>query len=121
MLRGQIKYLTNGEEILSPHALVVVKSEHDYLLLDSNLVGTPIIDPHNPIVNGILADENGAQFNLNGMTNETSVEIVYLASAVDGRGTPFISIEAENKLYNNNTLDQSDAQFSKTNGPNFSL
>lgn len=94
MLNGMINYQGNN----AAHAFIVVQDNNNYILLDNNLYGTPQIDPKNPIVNGVFADEIGNPLKAFGKTVETKVEIIFLSSAIDGRGTPFENNQAQKLL-----------------------
>ncbi|PJB70120.1 MAG: hypothetical protein CO093_08800 [Alphaproteobacteria bacterium CG_4_9_14_3_um_filter_47_13] len=88
-MQGMMKYESGLGTIQSGHAFVVVQDENEYVLLDNNLADTPIITPDNPVVHSNLFTNGINVPNLPADQMETTAEIVFLSSAIDGRGTPF--------------------------------
>lgn len=99
-MQGVMKYESGLGTIQSGHAFIVVQDENEYILLDNNLEGTPMITPGNPIVHSKLFTNGINVPNLPTDQMETTAEIVFLSSAIDGRGTPFENEAALAQLTN---------------------
>lgn len=89
LVGGLMKYTVDKFSLPAPHAFVVVKDGDEYLLLDNNLEGTPVIDPKNPCVTSTFTGTEGTGFPALGSSTPVRAEIMFLSHGEDGRGNNF--------------------------------
>ncbi|MBP7721253.1 MAG: hypothetical protein KA155_01845 [Alphaproteobacteria bacterium] len=89
LVGGLMKYTVGQFSLPAPHAFVVVKDGDEYLLLDNNLEGIPVIDPKNPRVSSTSADAKGLSLPGLDPSAPMHAEIMFLSHGEDGRGNNF--------------------------------